>query len=869
MPLQCAYCDNPATFGRTTRKGKPQCIPCAAVETIEIPPTEEKRAPVPSSISESPVWKIASPMALFDTLWLHQSIALDKLDQGLNTAVATPTASGKSLIFQLHTLKTITSAAGSTAAVFYPTKALANDQTSRWQQAAATIGLPDTSIAQIDGDVPMPRRNPILSQARVLILTPDVCHAWLLRRSTDHPIHNFLANLKIIIIDEAHTYESVFGSNSAYLFRRLVTASLSAGNPSPPQFIAATATILHPKTHLENLTGQPFAVVEQDNNGSPRHHRTLHHLPLMSQGVREYQMANMILAIIDNDPEAQVIAFHDSRQGVERIVQAADRPTQVLPYRSGYLAQDRRDIENSLRNNTIRAVVATNALELGIDMPDLNYGLTMDLPPSRKQFHQRLGRVGRSRPATFAILAPANRFSDFGDALKDYYDNSVEPSHLYLDNQHITFRQAQCLKLELESNNRDTHAPPAGATWPPTFDQALKYAHGRPPAQLANAQPTTAKPPHQAHSLRSSGEGSLEIYNEGTNHQEKGTRALLGSINLSPAIVEAYPGAVYRHRGQSYTVNSWHQPDDFTRPSIQVSHAGRSRDRTTPIPRTLATLPKAGENQLATREIPNGSITQLQASITKSVEGYILNKTKQYHYHQLKDRDPRKTRKQYTFPTTLVHIKIDEPWFTGPSGPPWQARVQLAETLRRYLAYHGSIVAQDIGTLVDNVFIETEQGFHTSDNSIVVYDNIFGGMGLVDALFKDIDHYAKKILESLNPNNSHPTTIHPPYAASFAQWLRGGNCNRYEPSQPPGKSSTWRVIRLGTKVPIYSPAANDLVDGAIANYFWDDGIKYHVRAGQGTITATDRQLVEQDRDQDWQLWIPEKGITQDIPTDTG
>ena len=123
-----------------------------------------------------------------------------------------------------------------------------------------------------------------MKQSRIILATPDICHSWMLPRVNDKIIKDFMAQLQVIIIDEAHTYESVFGSNSAYLFRRLTSAALHAGAPKPPRFIAATATILTPDEHLEKLTGAAFTVIEETQNGSPRQTRELYHLPLVSQG---------------------------------------------------------------------------------------------------------------------------------------------------------------------------------------------------------------------------------------------------------------------------------------------------------------------------------------------------------------------------------------------------------------------------------------------------------------------------------------------------------------------------------------------------------------------------------------------------------
>ena len=283
--------------------------------------------------------------------------------------MATSTASGKTLVFQLWTLHQLSQDPEAAALVFYPTKALANDQARRWRESCRTLGLDGSAVGQIDGDVSVSRRDGIMNESRIILATPDVCHAWLLRRCNEPAVGERLRHLKVVVIDEAHTYESVFGSNSAYLFRRLTAAALNAGAAEPPRFIAATATIQTPEEHLERLTGLEFTVIEETQNGSPRHSRELCHLHLNPRGGSgEEQMARLVLNIIDNDPNAQVIAFHDSRQGIERVVQRIDRPGEVLPYRSGYLAQDRRDIETKLRDNAIRGVIATSALELGIDI---------------------------------------------------------------------------------------------------------------------------------------------------------------------------------------------------------------------------------------------------------------------------------------------------------------------------------------------------------------------------------------------------------------------------------------------------------------------------------------------------------------------
>ena len=796
MPEKCFKCTGPATAGANPLfPTRSRCVSCAAVTSVSIPANLERLADVPDSIANGPAWPIASKTAQGKALWLHQANALRELERGKNIVVATSTASGKSLIFQTWTLHRLKQDPKATALVFYPTKALANDQARRWQECCETLKMDPKTVDQIDGDVKVPGRQGIIGKSRIILATPDICHSWILKESRDPSVRRYLRQLSILIIDEAHTYESVFGSNSAYLFRRLTAAALNAGAPKPPRIIAATATIQEPAEHLEKLTGLPFTVISDEQNGSPRYVRDLHHLPLDPRGgSAETQMAQLVKSIIDNEPEAQVIAFHDSRQGVERIAQAINRPRQVLPYRSGYLPQDRRDIETKLRNNTIRAVIATSALELGIDMPHLNYGVQMDLPPSRKQFHQRLGRVGRSQPGTFIILAPARRFTTYGDTLREYYENSVEPSRLFLDNEYINYQQSACLKDELKKSGRDTRVLPKETNWPSGFEEALKNAHSRPPAHLqALAGRRSRGSPQTAHMLRSTGEENLDILAKDDDNAAENS---IGDISISTAIDEAYPGAVYHHGGISYRIREWARNPKNRQPFIRADRIKKPGKGTKPILRRTATVPQDTGCIINRRPMPNGHITEMKLLVTESVEGYESPEDGVLLYLNETLKDPRLSRKEREMPTTAVHLRIEEPWFAGEIGAPWQARTQIAQALRLHLAYEKSIALPDLGRQVENLFMETPAGYVELHDSIVIHDNIHGGMGLVGDLYKNIGKYAKNLKTS---GSNEPGTVDHQYAGEFVRWL-----GREEPAPSrkdpePGDDNWWRVVRTGQR----------------------------------------------------------------------
>ncbi len=863
MPGRCAYCGKPPTAGPEPLKPEVlRCLDCAAITTITVPVTQERKNRVPQAIVQGPAWPITAKVTQDDTLWLHQANALQSLDAGENVIVATPTASGKSIIFQLWTMHQLKGQAQATALIFYPTKALANDQARLWMERCQALGLPENTVGQIDGDVPMRNRDHIIGTSRIIIMTPDVCHAWLLRRANVPSLQSFLANLAVIIIDEAHTYEFVFGSHSAYLFRRLFTAAANAGNKTRPQFIAATATIMEPDQHLQKLTGQDFTLIGEDQNGSPRFTRTMHHVGLKpGRENREQEMAQLITHIIDADLEAQVIAFHDSRQGVERIVQMVGRPNSVMPYRSGYTGEDRKNIEEHLRNNSLRAVVSTSALELGIDIPDLNYGITMDLPPSRKAFHQRLGRIGRSKPGTFIVLAPVNRFADYGETLKEYYEESVEESSLYLDNDYITFQQAHCLRKELDNSNSQTRTLPDHCAWPPNFEEALRNTHGRPPPHLSNINSRAQNSqPQLAYSIRSSGEENLDIVTSQGSAQTK-----IGDINHHVALREAYPGAIYRHRGINYRIEKWARNGKTRLPYIEATRIATNSERTRPIRRTMADLSPTTANTINRRPLANGSITELRVEITESVEGYEHSHGPTVHYIQAMAKDPRRTRKEYRFPTSAVHIQLSEPWFDGDSGEPWQTRHQLARALQGHLSYHKSIPLQDLGFQVENIIIETPRGHHVSDNSIVLYDNIYGGMGFIQHIFQNLEEYAKKLTAVLEERGRGDRALSPRKAYLFLQALIKDGPRPEQPTLLPGPASWWRIIREGSDVVLYDQDRGDLVQAKIQTAYWDHGIYYRINAKGGALTATDSQLTP-GVNFDWHLWRPDTNDYLDLTT---
>ncbi len=864
--LACIRCGGPATAGpHPTYQDQGQCIRCASVTTVEIPMTMEKLNMAPPQIRDGAAWPMAEPFSKNGALWLHQANALTELEQGRNIVISTSTASGKSLVFQLWTFHQASQDPDATALIFYPTKALGNDQARRWKQQAQTLGLPPEVIGQIDGDVASNTRNGIIEQARALIMTPDSCHAWMVSRASNQPVQKFLRNLRTIIIDEAHTYETTLGSSASYFLRRLICAARLAGNEGPIQFISATATIRNPAEHLEMLTGEPFTSIDESQNGTPRFTRTIHHLAIENmQGSREEQMAQLILWILDNDPQAQVIAFLDSRKGVEDVAHLCGR-SDVLPYRAGYLPEARLEIENKLRDNRIRAIISTPALELGIDMPSLTHGINMDLPATRKQFHQRLGRIGRTGPGAFIIIAHRHRFRRHGETLREYYDNSVEPSLLYHDNEYIKFQQAHCLKNEMRRFKLDTMTPPEHAHWPEGFDEALRNTHGTPPPHLTGlATAIINKQPQLAFSLRSIGEENMDILSAQDGHK-------VGDITVPQGLREAYPQAVYQHEGRTYRIEEWRRHTDTKSPFVRVTPIPHTTERTKPVLRRMAVIDPDPEKLVGFRQTDlliedlmegnpgerrgtRGSASELLINVVESVEGLTSTEDGVLYYRNLMQQDPRRTRMQFDFPTTAFHLRVDQGWAIGSTKNPWHARQQIAKALQEHLAYRKSIDIRDIGTMTENIIIRQPQGYWISDRSILVYDHVYGGLDLVGDLFEELETYAKQIHAGSRNDNRQSFQEN---AQKFLQWVRGDQLNFMQEIPGPGTSDWWRVVRPGSLVRVFSQEKNQMVRGKVAEVKWDDGIAYTVEADGEKISAREHMLQRLGAaTYDWLAWRP-------------
>lgn len=714
------------------------------IERVDLPSRTERLRPIPRNFTEGPLSSWLGRQFPDGQLWNHQSLALEAIAEGKNVVVATGTASGKSLIFQLPLLQAALEASGK-ALVLYPLKALLGDQLARWRGIAVELGLPATSVVELSGDVDMFERSDLLAQARIVVATPDVVQSWIMRFVTTPTVREFLRDLRYLVLDEAHTYESVFGSNTAYLLRRVFAAKhrISRGSTNRLQIVAATATIRNPEEHLCALTGYPFMSIGEDQDGSPRHSRILLHLAAPADGGEGAlkDVLDRVTADVADGRDGTLIAFLDSRQGVER-VSAGFESDDIVPYRGGYEASDRKNIEKRMREGGLRAVVATSALELGIDIPGMTVGVNVGVPASKKAFRQRLGRVGRASPGIFAVLADHAAFTKLGSTFREYYEGSVEPSYLYLDNRFIAYAHAKCVLDEVEQLGAADRQPPGGTEWPKHFAQVFGYALPdgiRPRAfDIINQMATTANSPHLAFPLRQIGEANFTLVAGPRNAADR-----VGDIAHNQAIREAYPGALYRHYKRPLKVREW-RAGAFER-SIRLEKAIDKRS-TRPVLNTSINLCLDADSIVDGRAMSasNGVLAEVSMRVNESVVGFRVGSTT-HLYKDLRASDPGMAKRQRDFDTTGVVIRIEEPWFSGGSGEQAKLRQAFADALYETLVREKSIAPHDLDRASTRIALISNGAPRKVTDTIVIYDAVYGGLRLTEPLFSEFGSFVERL----------------------------------------------------------------------------------------------------------------------------
>lgn len=397
-------------------------------------------------------------------LYSHQRQALDEVTAGHSVVVVTPTASGKTLCYNLPVLNELTGNRNARAIYLFPTKALSQDQVSELMDLVDAMGE-DIKTFTYDGDTPTSARAAIRKDGHIVVTNPDMLHTGILPHHTKWI--KLFSNLKFIIIDEVHTYRGVFGSHTANVLRRLLRICRFYG--SKPIFICSSATIANPKELAEKLTGESMILI--DRNGAPSGEKNIifYNPPVVNRqlGIRRssiLEAKNLALIFLKN--RIQTITFARSRLAVEVLLTYIKEEMKKIPngaeavrgYRGGYLPKERREIEKGLRQGKILGVVSTNALELGIDIGNLDVSIITGYPGSISSTWQQSGRAGRRMASSASILvASSSPLDQFIINHPDYFfESSPENGLINPDNLYILVSHIKCAAFELPFEDGET-----------------------------------------------------------------------------------------------------------------------------------------------------------------------------------------------------------------------------------------------------------------------------------------------------------------------------------------------------------------------------------------------------------------------------
>ncbi|MFM8367736.1 MAG: DEAD/DEAH box helicase [Chloroflexota bacterium] len=519
-----------------------------------VPPRAAQTHPIPDDVPAS--LRDALSARGISQLYSHQLTAWTHARARRNVILATGTASGKTLAYNLPVLAKLIEDPQARAIYLFPTKALTQDQLSSLHTLAHDTWHLIPAI--YDGDTPQPHRPTIRKTARIILTNPDMLHTGILPHHSNWS--DFFANLKFIVIDEAHTYRGVFGSHVANVIRRLKRVAKFYG--ANPQFILASATIGNPKELAETLIEEPVELVDNDGSSRGERHFIIYNPPILNPtlGLRKSSILESVR--LANDllkHDVQSVVFARTRRSVEMLLThlqthivnlKSKTENPVRGYRSGYLPTQRREIEQGLRDGSVKTVVATNALELGIDIGGMGAALMVGYPGTIASARQQAGRAGRGDlPAVSILVASPNPLDQFLAHHPEYFfDRSpemalVNPNHLLILLEHL-----RCAMFELPFQRGEGF----GSISDELVDEYLEFLVSNNEAHFSNEKYFWMQDAYPAAniSLRSASPQSVVLHTTA----DDGRPTIVGTVDGESANWMVHPGAIYMHEAQQYFV---------------------------------------------------------------------------------------------------------------------------------------------------------------------------------------------------------------------------------------------------------------------------------------------------------------------------
>lgn len=534
-----------------TRFADMMADPDSPIRAIRHEPAREGRfAPLPDRL-DNRLRRMLEARAIRE-LYTHQADAFALCAAGKNVVVVTPTASGKTLCYNLPVLDTLIADPHARALYLFPTKALAMDQLHELQTALDAAGS-DLRAFTYDGDTPQDARRAIRERANIVLTNPDMLHAGVLPHHTKWA--KCFENLRYVIIDELHSYRGVYGSHLANVIRRLKRICAFYG--SAPQFVCSSATIANPRELAEALVEGPFELV--DNNGAPSGEKyfVFYNPPVVNRQLgirRSYLQESRRMATEFIERGQQTLVFANSRLATEILLtylrDACERGPlpgdSVRGYRGGYLPKERREIETQLRTGRIRAVVATNALELGIDIGSLDAVVMAGYPGSIASTWQRAGRAGRRQTSSIAVLvassAPVDQYVI--EHPEYFFDRSPEHAWINADNIEILLNHLKCAAFELPIREGEKFGPHETAELCRFLEEEARLLHH----SGGCWHWTSDTYPADAVSLRAVSSDNFVVVDITREHE------VIAEVSFTAALTTLHEKAIYLHEARQYQV---------------------------------------------------------------------------------------------------------------------------------------------------------------------------------------------------------------------------------------------------------------------------------------------------------------------------
>ncbi|OGF54594.1 MAG: DEAD/DEAH box helicase [Candidatus Fraserbacteria bacterium RBG_16_55_9] len=707
------------------QRRNPRSIVCTQ-QLPEVPPRfAQLRSPLPESLSAYLEDKKLS-------LYAHQVETIEQARVGTHVVMTTPTASGKSLAFNLAVFERLYKNPDATALYLYPLKALTQDQLQAIHRLEAGTGI-QAHAAIYDGDTPQHVRQLIRDESRVVLTNPYALHQYL---PWHHKWRRFFKNLQFVILDESHTYRGIFGSNVALLMRRLRRIAEHYG--AQPQFILSSATMANPQEHSEKLVGLNFQVVAE--NGAARGARHFLFWNSIADASRSVHRQTSDLLAQHVKSGLQALCFTISRKLAELIALWAKEQGpdgSIAAYRAGYSPEERRQIEKALREGELRGVASTSALELGIDIGGLDAVIISGYPGTVISTWQMAGRAGRGRESAMVTLIgfenPLDQY--FMKHPSKFFERPHEHAIIDLENPHILLGHAMCaaaeLPIKLERGER---------YFGESLSESLKSLERQ---KLIQKTPAGwvyrgMARPVEVVSLDHISERAIQVLHEGE---------VLETLELRRAYEEAHTGAVLLHRGESFLVKML---------DLEAGVAHVVREDVDYYTDVMQMVDIRIRKERLQRKTTLGTLSMGDVRVMERFHGY-----------RVKRHD--RTLGLHGLELPALEFETVALWFTLPEefssnlraeGLDWAGGLHAAEhALIAMTPYHAMCDRWDIGGMSTPTHPDTKSA------TIFIYDGYQGGIGIAEKafhLFQDLVQTTYELVRDCGCEDGCPSCIYSP-----------------------------------------------------------------------------------------------------------